>query len=139
MKTSKRKIEHLLLCAEKDVEAKRNYFDDVHLVHVALPEVDKDEIDTSVEFLGFELSFPMMIAAMTGGHPETKRINEALARAAEEFHIGMGVGSQRAALEDPSQEDSFRIVRDVAHNLHICEHRRPAIERVRRGRSRENH
>jgi len=119
MKTSKRKIEHLLLCAEKDVEAKRNYFDDVHLVHVALPEVDKDEIDTRVEFLGFELSFPMMIAAMTGGHPETKRINEALARAAEEFHIGMGVGSQRAALEDPSQEDSFRIVRDVAPTTFI--------------------
>ena len=107
------------MCAEKDVEAKRNYFDDVHLVHVALPEVDKDEIDTSVEFLGFELSFPMMIAAMTGGHPETKRINEALARAAEEFHIGMGVGSQRAALEDPSQEDSFRIVRDVAPTTFI--------------------
>ncbi|MCK4476598.1 MAG: type 2 isopentenyl-diphosphate Delta-isomerase [Methanophagales archaeon] len=117
--TSKRKIEQLRICAEKKVEVGANCFADVMLVHVALPEIDKEEIDLKTEFLGFSLNYPIMIASMTGGHPETKRINEVLAEAAEALGVGMGVGSQRAALEGIEQEDSFRVVRDVAPNSFI--------------------
>ena len=56
---------------------------------------------------------------MTGGHPDTKIVNAALASAAEELGIGIGVGSQRAAIEDRALEDSFRIVRDKAPNAFI--------------------
>ncbi len=118
--TAERKIEHIRLClSDENVETKVNYFDDVKLVHVALPELDKSEIDMSTNFLGFNLRYPLLIASMTGGHPRTKDINRALAEAAEEFEIGMGVGSQRAALEDSSLEDSFSVVRDVAPNAFI--------------------
>jgi isopentenyl-diphosphate delta-isomerase len=117
--TSRRKIEQLQICAEKDVEADENRFTDVTLVHVALPEVDKDEIDLRTEFLGYSFMYPIMIASMTGGHPETKRVNEILAEAAEALGVGMGVGSQRAALEGSEHEDSFRVVRDVAPNSFI--------------------
>lgn len=117
--TSRRKIEQLRICAEKEVEAGDSCFSDLKLVHVALPEIDKDEIDLKTEFFGCTLNSPIMIASMTGGHPDTKRINEVLATAAETLGVGIGVGSQRAALEGTAQEDSFRVVRDVAPNTFI--------------------
>jgi len=117
--TSRRKIEQLQICAEEEVETREDCFADVKLVHVALPEIDKDEIDLNTEFLGFSFNYPVMIASMTGGHPATKRTNKVLAKAAESLGVGMGVGSQRAALESSEQEDSFRVVRDVAPNSFI--------------------
>jgi isopentenyl-diphosphate delta-isomerase len=114
--TSKRKIEHLKLCAESHVEA-RNVsagFEDVTLIHRALPELNMDTLDLSVDFLGKRLQFPFLIASITGGHPDTIPVNAALAGAAEELGIGIGVGSQRAAIDDPAQEESFRVVRDEA-------------------------
>jgi isopentenyl-diphosphate delta-isomerase len=126
MTTSDRKIEHLLLCVEKDVEAHKTYqglrasgFDDIYLVHNCLPEIDKKALDLEMDFLGRKLRAPLLIASMTGGHPDTMAVNAALAGAAEELGIGMGVGSQRAAIEDPDLEDSFRIVRDRAPNAFI--------------------
>ncbi|TGC11445.1 type 2 isopentenyl-diphosphate Delta-isomerase [Methanolobus halotolerans] len=121
MTTSQRKIEHLQLCATSPVESRRMGagFDDIMLVHRALPEMSMDEIDLSVEFLGSKLNAPFMIASITGGHPGTIPINAALASAAEELGIGIGVGSQRAAIEDPSQEESFRVVRDKAPNTFV--------------------
>jgi isopentenyl-diphosphate delta-isomerase len=117
--TSRRKIEQLRICAEEEVEVRENCFADVMLVHVALPEIDKEGIDLKTDFLGYLLNYPVMIASMTGGHPETKRTNKILAEAAETLGVGMGVGSQRAALEGIEQEDSFRVVRDVAPNAFI--------------------
>ncbi len=126
MTTSERKIEHLLLCVEKNVEAHRTHyglrasgFDDVDLIHNCLPEINKKNLDLEIEFLGKKLQAPLLIASMTGGHPDTKTINATLAGAAEELGIGIGVGSQRAAIEDPALEDSFRIVRDKAPNAFI--------------------
>jgi len=61
---------------------------------------------------------PLFIAAMTGGHPETLQINAVLADAAEHYGLGMGVGSQRAALENPALENSFSVVREHATLRH---------------------
>ncbi len=126
MTTSDRKIEHLLLCVEKNVEAHKTHFglrasgfDDIDLVHNCLPETNKKSLDLEVEFLGKKLRAPLLIASMTGGHPDTTAVNASLAGAAEELGIGIGVGSQRAAIEDPSLEDSFRVVRDKAPNAFI--------------------
>ncbi len=69
--------------------------------------------------LGYKFSVPLCIGAMTGGTKEAERINASLAEVAEDLHIGMGVGSQRAALEDPGQEPSFRIVREKAPNAFL--------------------
>ncbi|MCS3924633.1 type 2 isopentenyl-diphosphate Delta-isomerase [Methanosalsum natronophilum] len=116
MSTSKRKIEHLKLCSSSPVESrfKNSGFDDISLVHRALPEMDMNEIDHSVSFFGKKLKTPFLIASITGGHPDTTAINAALAEAVEETGVGIGVGSQRAAIEDPEQESSFTIVRDKA-------------------------
>jgi len=104
---------------EEDVESEYTGFEDIMLIHNALPEVDFDEIDTEVEFFGKKLSAPFLIASMTGGHPETKEINKNLAMAVEELKLGMGVGSQRAAIEDESVADSFTVVREFAPKAFI--------------------
>lgn len=119
MKTSSRKIEHLDICVNEKVESHGTGFEDVEFVHRCLPEINKSDISTATTFLGHKFSAPLMIASMTGGHPSTKRVNSSLAQAAEKLGIGIGVGSQRAALEDPGHEDSYRIVRDMAPNAFI--------------------
>jgi isopentenyl-diphosphate delta-isomerase len=112
--TSGRKLDHLRICVGQEVEAGWAGFSDVRLVHSALPECDMDRIDRGTRFLGHGFSFPLFIAAMTGGHPETAEVNRRLARAAERYGIGMGVGSQRAALENSDLENTFSVVRDEA-------------------------
>ena len=112
--TSSRKLDHLRICAEKDVESGDAGFSDIRFVHNALPECDMGKIDLTSRFLNHTFSSPLFISAMTGGHPGTKETNARLARAAERYGIGMGVGSQRAALENPSLADTFSVVRDEA-------------------------
>jgi isopentenyl-diphosphate delta-isomerase len=119
MVTSKRKIEHLDICTRENVESRGNGFDDVEFVHRCLPEINKPEISTGTTFLGHKFDAPLMIASMTGGHPGTTEVNANLAMAAEELGLGMGVGSQRAALENPKLEDSYRIVREKAPHAFI--------------------
>ena len=119
MSTSNRKLEHLRICLKEDVESNYTGFEDVSFIHHALPEVDFDEVNVGVEFLGKKLSAPFLIASMTGGHPETKEINKKLALAVQELGIGMGVGSQRAAIEDEKVADSFSVVREFAPEAFI--------------------
>jgi isopentenyl-diphosphate delta-isomerase len=119
MTTSSRKLDHIRVCLEKAVESEVRPFQDLELVHRALPEMDMAEVDTSCRFLGRRLSAPLLISAMTGGHPETRMINASLAQAAQEMRVAMGVGSQRAALEDPQLEESFSVVREAAPDVPI--------------------
>ncbi|MHA2214015.1 MAG: hypothetical protein ACW992_12715, partial [Candidatus Thorarchaeota archaeon] len=118
--TRRRKIEHIEICLDEDVQSRSStMLEDVKLVHNALPEINKDAIDLTVNFLGLHASAPIVIAAMTGGHPDTLEINRRLAEAAEELRIPIGVGSQRAAVEDESLADTFRIVREVAPSVPV--------------------
>jgi isopentenyl-diphosphate delta-isomerase len=117
--TPRRKLDHLRICLEQEVERGFSGFSDVRLVHEALPEVNLDAIDTRTLFLRHRFASPLFIAAMTGGHPGTREVNARLARAAARFGIGMGVGSQRAALEYPEMEDTFSVVRDEAPDAFI--------------------
>ncbi len=114
--TSDRKDDHIRIIEEEDVETTGAGFADIDLVHEALPEIHRDEIDTTTTLFGQELAAPIVIESMTGGHPNTTKINRALAEAAQETNIAMGVGSQRAGieLEDEALLESYTVVRDVA-------------------------
>ncbi|HUK37885.1 MAG TPA: type 2 isopentenyl-diphosphate Delta-isomerase [Methanomicrobiales archaeon] len=118
--TSSRKQDHLRICAGGNVEAGFSGFSDVRLVHAALPECSLAELDLSTAFLGHRFASPLFIAAMTGGHRDAAPVNRNLAAAAERAGIGMGVGSQRAALEDPDLEDTFTVVREAAPRAFLC-------------------
>ena len=66
-----RKADHINICLNERTEPGHSYWDDVKLVHEALPEVDWDSIDTSCTVLGKELSFPFMVTAITGEEDPT--------------------------------------------------------------------
>jgi isopentenyl-diphosphate delta-isomerase len=115
MSIKKRKQEHIRVSLEERVDSDiPTGFDDVTLVHRAVPEIDLNEIDMSTNIFGRKLSAPLIISAMTGGTDEAKRINEILATVAQRLKIGIGVGSQRIAIQQPENEPTFKIVRDIA-------------------------
>ncbi len=114
-----RKLEHLKICADKDVASHHNYWDDIVLMHKTIPKVDMEDVELQTEFLGRKLNYPIIIDAMTGGHKVAKLINENLAKAAEELGIGMAVGSQRAAIENPELEDTYSVVKNYEIPLRI--------------------
>ncbi len=63
-----RKDEHLRIMTEKDVVHLRGtLLDNIHLLHQALPELNLEDVDLSVEFFGKQLKAPLMITSMTGG------------------------------------------------------------------------
>ena len=110
-----RKIDHVTIALEQDVSVpQRANWHDVQFVHQALPEVDIDEIDTSVSFLGHTLRYPIFVSSLTGGHPDVTHINHNLAHAAEHYGLALGVGSQRAAIVNPDLSASYAITRDSA-------------------------
>ncbi|MFW3147123.1 MAG: type 2 isopentenyl-diphosphate Delta-isomerase [Thermoplasmatota archaeon] len=112
MTIEKRKDDHIRICLEKDVQVTHNHWDDVLLLHQSVPECDLDSIDLTTEIMGRKLKAPLVISSMTGGSPRAKEINEVLARAASEFGIGMGVGSQRAGIEKRDRRDSYAVVKE---------------------------
>jgi isopentenyl-diphosphate delta-isomerase len=114
--TEKRKAEHIRICLDEKAQARKATagFEDVQFVHRALPEVDKEKIDVSTTFLGHKFSAPLIVGAMTGGTAEATRINAAIAEAVETLQLGMGVGSQRAAIENPKLEKTFAVARKKA-------------------------
>ncbi len=107
-----RKEDHINICLNEDVKCHYNFWDDIHFVHEALPEMDFSEIDTKARVLGKDLGAPIIISAITGGFPDAQRINENIAKAASQLRIGMGVGSQRAALENKELASTYSVVKD---------------------------
>jgi len=114
-----RKDEHLRLALEAGAEnpvGAGGAFDAVTLVHQSLPEIDRDEVDPSLELLGRRLAFPVLIGSMTGGTHDALVINRRLAAAAARCGVGMCLGSQRVMLERPEVAPTFQ-VRDVAPDI----------------------
>jgi isopentenyl-diphosphate delta-isomerase len=107
----RRKHAHLELCAHADVEyaTKTTLFEEVDLVHNALPELSLDEIDVGTTFLGKRLRAPFLITGMTGGTEEALAVNRALATVAERCGIGFGLGSQRVMQREPVTAYTFAV------------------------------
>jgi len=118
---TERKKSHIEICLNRNVcfTNKTTGFNDIELIHNALPEINLNDISLEVEFLGHKFKAPIIISAMTGGSKLSIKINRALAIAAKELGLGMGVGSQRAAIENPELEYTFRIVRDLAPEIFL--------------------
>jgi isopentenyl-diphosphate delta-isomerase len=116
--TQSRKADHLRICLEENVqfEAKTNGLERYRFIHCGLPELDYSEVNLSVRFLGKLLGAPLLISSMTGGTAQAKAINSSLARVAQTYQLAMGVGSQRAAIEQPELAETFA-VRSLAPDI----------------------
>lgn len=114
--TEKRKADHIKICLTQKAQARKatTGFEDVYLIHRALPEIDKLKIDLSTTVFDHKFAAPLIVGAMTGGTAEATRINASTAEAVEKLQLGMGVGSQRAAIESKKLEKTFAIARKKA-------------------------
>jgi isopentenyl-diphosphate Delta-isomerase len=112
-----RKSDHIRINLEEAVQSgvttglERYFF-----IHQALPELNLEEVDLSQPLFGKHLASPLLISSMTGGTPEATVINQTLAAAAQATGIAMGLGSQRAAIEDPGLAPTFQ-VRHIAPDI----------------------
>lgn len=120
--TSNRKVEHVNIVLRKNVQFARKTtgFEEVEVEYHSLPELDADQIETHTKFLGHTFAFPYMVSSMTGGHEKVAKINQDIARACEETHIGMGLGSTRAAIENPKTFSSFDVRKHAPHIFLAC-------------------
>src|SRR5512138_418799 len=113
-----RKADHIKINLEKDVRSTLTTgLERYQFVHEALPELDLNRIDTTLSLFGKKLNSPILISSMTGGTEEAGEINQRLAEAAQEVGVAMGVGSQRAALENRRETPTFSIARKVAPDI----------------------
>jgi isopentenyl-diphosphate delta-isomerase len=119
--TRKRKSDHIKISLNQNVQARKTTtgFKDIHFVHKALPEIDKQKIDLSTTVFDHKFAAPLIVGAITGGTLEATKINATIAEAVEKLGLGMGVGSQRAAIEDKKLEETFAIARKKAPTAFI--------------------
>jgi isopentenyl-diphosphate delta-isomerase len=115
--TSARKADHIRINLEEDVRSGLSTgLERYQFVHQALPALDLKAIDTEAAWFGKILRLPLLISSMTGGTETALALNRTLAAAAQAAGIAMGLGSQRAAIENPSLASTFQ-VRDVAPDI----------------------
>lgn len=114
--TRKRKADHIKISLKQNVQARNvtTGFEEIYLIHNALPEVDKKKINLTSTIFGHKFAAPLLAGAITGGTPEAAKINSTIAEAVETLGLGMGVGSQRAALENKKLEKTFAVTRKKA-------------------------
>ncbi len=110
LETERRKEEHLRIPLERDVRSMPNPWHPIRLTHNAVPECDKDAVSLATTFLGKKLAAPIQVTGMTGGAKKAKEFNDRLAAAAAEHGVAMGVGSQRAAIENPKLADTYSVI-----------------------------
>ncbi len=108
--TSSRKSEHIRINLEEDVlSGITTGLEAYTFTHQALPEMDLEAVDLGSRIFGRPLRAPILISSMTGGTPEAAQINQTLAQAAQETGIALGLGSQRAAIEQPDLAPTFQV------------------------------
>lgn len=118
--TAKRKSSHVdLVLKEKIDYLKSTGLEKYEFVHNALPEINFSEIDTSTGFFSHRLSAPIIVSSMTGGFERAGRINSAIAELCAERNIGMGVGSQRQALQNSDYLETFKVVRRISRDIFV--------------------
>ena len=113
-----RKLEHLRINLKENVQARQTTtgLERYRFIHQALPELNLSAISLATNFFDKPLRAPILISSMTGGAHEAERINLTLASAAQATGVAMGLGSQRAAIQDEAVAYTYQ-VRRVAPDI----------------------
>lgn len=107
-----RKKDHISLAFESQTPAS---FIDSRFSYEPMLSAHPVGMNHSTAFLGRELNIPFWVSSMTGGTALAKTINHNLAKVCGEFGMGMGLGSCRILLDNPSHFADFD-VRDLLGN-----------------------
>lgn len=118
---SNRKKEHIELCLTDKVafRSKTNGFDKYDFIHNAITEVDISKISFQTKLFSKKINYPFLISCMTGGTEEAENINLRLSVIAQELKIPIGVGSQRQALENNDNHNSYTVIRKTAKDVPV--------------------
>jgi len=107
---SGRKTDHIRINLEQDVRSGLTTgLERYHFIHRALPELNLEAVNLSQTLFGRALSAPLLISSITGGTEDAAQLNQRLAQAAQHTRIAMGIGSQRAAIENPALAGAFQV------------------------------
>ncbi|MBM7838710.1 isopentenyl-diphosphate delta-isomerase [Alkalihalobacillus xiaoxiensis] len=113
MSREQRKMDHIFEAVNQ--EQTHYPFEDITFIHQALATSNVQTCSLEATFLGHSFPMPLLINAMTGGGGiQTLQINEQLAEVAQLYSIPMAVGSQMAAIKDPSQAETYKVIRQKA-------------------------
>lgn len=113
-------------------------FDEVHLNHEALPDLDFQEIQLSSYRFGQSVPSPFFISSMTAGHKGAESINRKLVEACAQSGWAMGVGSQRRELSDDLAASEWQGLRrdfpsvNLLGNLGIAQLLTAPLSRIQR-------
>jgi len=109
---SARKADHIRINLQEDVRSGLTTgLEDYFFIHRALPELDLEAVDLTLNIFGRQLQAPLLISSMTGGTAQATTINRILAQAAQQTGLAMGLGSQRAAIQQPELAQTFQVRR----------------------------
>lgn len=111
MTRSKRKWDHIQFALSTG-QTRDTGFDDITFIHQSLPDSSTEQVSLDTMIGELSLSSPLFINAMTGGGGiRTEEINGQLALVAKETKVAMAVGSQMSSIKNPSEIDTYKIVR----------------------------
>lgn len=115
-----RKIEQINIQLTQNVgyKNKTTLFEDIYLLHNALPEIDRQDVNTSTKFLSKKFSAPLFVSAITGGSKQSEKINRNIAQACQKLGLGMNFGSMRAMMVEPALTFTYQ-VRDIAPDIFL--------------------
>lgn len=116
----KRKRDHIDISLSAQSQAGVSAgFENVELIHEALPDLNFQDIQISTSALGMNLSSPFFVSSMTLGHQGADSVNNVLAAVCEKRNILMAVGSQRRQLTDKEAASECRALRNRFPKLKV--------------------
>lgn len=107
-----RKVEHLFLAEKYYSDESFAGFEQVRLLHDALPELETPEVDLRTDFLGKSIALPFYFNAITGGSNQSQKFNSELATLAAELDIPVSSGSMGVYFRLPQTTNSFTVLRE---------------------------
>lgn len=109
-----RKLDHIKLAFESQTSQNEA---DQRFDYEPLLSGHPAQMPMTFSFMGKTLGAPMWVSSMTGGTKMARTINHNLARACNEFRMGMGLGSCRKLLDDDTYLDDFNLRPIMGHDL----------------------
>ncbi len=116
----KRKRDHINLALNVKTQSQtENSFNQIRLIHEALPEINLEDVDLSTSLLDVRFNSPHFVSSMTAGHAKSTDINLNLAQAAGQCGWLMSVGSQRKELSDSLAQQEWRQIQKKSPETHF--------------------